>query len=96
MKTYKCTYAFSVAAETSYRTIYQMIRQYTTLWAWDNYNLKPGLTSFNGPFSGYTIRAEQIFSPHLSTGGSHDLTSKHKTTCAVHVDGHAQVSRWGE
>lgn len=93
MKGYKNTYAFSVAKELSTRTIYQMIRQYQTLWVWDNYNLKPGLTGFNGPFSGYTFSSDQMFYPHMTTGGSSFVTAKYKATCALYVDGHVQVRR---
>jgi prepilin-type N-terminal cleavage/methylation domain-containing protein len=80
MREYGNTYAFSISAN---------IKKYTSkdrnndkeLWVWDNFTLKPGLSGFRGPFSGYTIPTPDRVYPH-------PLGSHQKTVNDLYLDGH--------
>jgi prepilin-type N-terminal cleavage/methylation domain-containing protein len=63
MQAFGNTYAFSVAATLAYRN---PENQSTSVWVWDNYTLKPGLSGFRGPFSGYTIPQSERVMPHAT------------------------------
>ncbi|WP_145248393.1 DUF1559 family PulG-like putative transporter [Aeoliella mucimassa] len=63
MLLYGNTYAFSVAASLKKRI---PPNPKTSIWVWDNFSLKPGLSGFRGPFSGYTIRSSERVYPHGS------------------------------
>jgi prepilin-type N-terminal cleavage/methylation domain-containing protein/prepilin-type processing-associated H-X9-DG protein len=67
MQAFGNTYAFSVAASLRERN---PENQSTSLWVWDNFSLKPGLSGFRGPFSSYTIRAEDRVHPHATLRSS--------------------------
>jgi type II secretory pathway pseudopilin PulG len=34
------------------------------LWVWDNFSMRPGLSGFRGPFSGYSIPTKKRVYPH--------------------------------
>jgi prepilin-type N-terminal cleavage/methylation domain-containing protein len=62
------TYAFSIAQAlekwTSKNRTYKDRGDGAGLLVWDNWNIRPGLTSFRGPFSGYTYTTKQQVFPH--------------------------------
>lgn len=64
-RAHRNTYAFSVAAALDKKN---PANQSTTLLAWDNYNLHPGLSGFRGPFPGYTIPQTQRIYAHRGAG----------------------------
>lgn len=66
MKRHRNTYAFSIAKSLSSRN---PPNQKTSLWVWDNFSLKPGLSGFRGPFSAYTIKSSERVYPHGSLRG---------------------------
>jgi prepilin-type N-terminal cleavage/methylation domain-containing protein/prepilin-type processing-associated H-X9-DG protein len=79
MQAYGNTYAFSRAAVLEKRDPEEPS---TILWVWDNFNFKPGLSGFRGPFSRYTIKAEDQVQPH-STWRSAGYN-------ALYLDGHVE------
>jgi prepilin-type N-terminal cleavage/methylation domain-containing protein len=99
MQQYRNTYAFSISAYLTTKTLFQISRNDTQRqvpWVYDNYSWQPGLTGFKGPFSGYTIIAKQRYYPHLTTGGSLLTTRKEGATCALYLDGRVGVRRVSE
>jgi prepilin-type processing-associated H-X9-DG protein len=79
MQDYGNTYAFSVAKTLTEKNPDD---KSTILWVWDNYTLKPGLTGFIGPFSGYTIKQEDRVQPHA--------TLRSAGYNALFLDGHVE------
>jgi prepilin-type N-terminal cleavage/methylation domain-containing protein len=75
---YGNTYAFSTAAVLEKNK--NPPNQQTSIWVWDNYSLKPGLSGFMGPFSGYTIPTKDRIQPHSTLRGPGYNT--------VYLDGH--------
>lgn len=73
------TYAFSIASVLAKRN---PPNQKTTIWVWDNFSLKPGLSGFRGPFSGYTIPTNKRVFPHGSLRSSGYNT--------LYLDGHVE------
>lgn len=64
MQQYLNTYAFSVAGKLEDRNPED---QETSVWVWDNFNFKPGLSGFRGPFGKlYTLPKEEQVYPHHS------------------------------
>jgi prepilin-type processing-associated H-X9-DG protein len=63
MKRYENTYAFSIAESLRKRN---PPNQHTSIWVWDNYSFKPGLSGFRGPFSSYTLSTSERIQPHSS------------------------------
>jgi len=64
MQQYQNTYAFSVA-----QTLFDRNPENQEIgpWVWDNFNFKPGLSGFRGPFKlGYTLPKEEQVYPHHS------------------------------
>jgi len=76
------TYAFALRSDltSSYRT-----KHPNTLMVWDNFTLKPGLSGFRGPFSGYVIPASQRAYTHRSPDG------KTHTVAELYAGGHVDV-----
>jgi prepilin-type N-terminal cleavage/methylation domain-containing protein/prepilin-type processing-associated H-X9-DG protein len=60
-RAYQNTYAFSIATVLAKRNPPD---QPTTLFAWDNSTLYPGLSGFRGPFVGYTIPTSKRTNAH--------------------------------
>jgi prepilin-type N-terminal cleavage/methylation domain-containing protein len=58
------TYAFSIAGGLDEWTSIHRARKPDGLVVWDNYTLRPGLSGFRGPFSGYSIPSAQRSYPH--------------------------------
>lgn len=81
MRDYRNTFAFSIAATL---TKLNPPNQDTTLFAWDNYTLYPGLSGFRGPFLGYSIPAAKRVVPHV---GSFIGPVGYN---ALYLDGHTQ------
>jgi prepilin-type N-terminal cleavage/methylation domain-containing protein/prepilin-type processing-associated H-X9-DG protein len=73
------TYAFSVAEILKNRFNED---EAGTLWVWDNFSLKPGLSGFRGPFSGYQIKADERVFPHA--------TLRSSGYNALYLDGHVE------
>lgn len=63
MKVHQNTYAFSIAESLKKR---HPPNPQMAIWVWDNFSLQPGLSGFRGPFSKYTIPANQRVYPHGS------------------------------
>ena len=63
MQTNGNTYAFSISDVLDSRNPESTS---TTIFVWDNYTLKPGLTGFRGPFSGYAIPTNERTMPHAA------------------------------
>lgn len=82
MQEYRNTYAFSVASILEQRN---PENQETSLWVWDNFNFKPGLSGFRGPFNGYTIPAKDRIDPHWSW--------KQDGYNALFLDGHVEYKQ---
>jgi prepilin-type N-terminal cleavage/methylation domain-containing protein/prepilin-type processing-associated H-X9-DG protein len=79
MQMLRNTYAFSVATILEQRN---PENQETSLFVWDNFNFKPGLSGFRGPFNGYTIPAAEQVYPHW--------TWKQKGYNTLYLDGHVE------
>ena len=79
MQMLRNTYAFSVATILEQRN---PENQETSLFVWDNFNFKPGLSGFRGPFNGYTIPAAEQVYPHWSW--------KKKGYNTLYLDGHVE------
>src|SRR5690606_25982357 len=80
MTRYGVTYAFSISANLKKYTS-QGRRSATEVWVWDNFTLKPGLSGFMGPFSGYTIPTAERFYPHR-------LDNRYRSVNDLFLDGH--------
>jgi prepilin-type N-terminal cleavage/methylation domain-containing protein len=61
MRSYRNTFAFSVAPDLKQRN---PAKQDTTVFVWDNINFYPGLSGFRGPFRGYSIPTAKRVLPH--------------------------------
>jgi prepilin-type N-terminal cleavage/methylation domain-containing protein/prepilin-type processing-associated H-X9-DG protein len=77
------TYAFSIAQILQQHKIDDETLK-TTIWIWDNINLKPGLSGFRGPFSGYNIATSDQIVPHGITAPGYN---------ALWLDGHVEFKR---
>jgi prepilin-type N-terminal cleavage/methylation domain-containing protein len=80
MQEYGNTYAFSISASLKRYTSKDRRRE-LELWVWDNFTLKPGLSGFRGPFSGYTIPTAERQYPH-------QIGKNRKTVNDLYLDGH--------
>lgn len=78
-RAFRNTYAFSVATTLARRN---PPNQSTTVFTWDNYTFRPGLSGFRGPFTGYGIPAAQRTSPHAAFPASSAAYN------ALYLDGH--------
>lgn len=81
---FKNTYAFSVSTAVKEWTAKRRGRfsASRTFWVFDNYAIKPGLSGFRGPFSGYNFPETERRFPH---------TMKNKklgATNVLYLDGH--------
>jgi prepilin-type N-terminal cleavage/methylation domain-containing protein len=76
------TYAFALRSDltSSYRT-----KHPDTLVVWDNFSLRPGLSGFRGPFSGYTVPSAQQKFTHRSPSG------KQKAAVTLYSGGHVAL-----
>jgi prepilin-type N-terminal cleavage/methylation domain-containing protein/prepilin-type processing-associated H-X9-DG protein len=90
MRANKNTYAFSVlrqieesGSRSAFATSIHRGRNPAQPWAWDNYTLRPGLSGFRGPFSGYSVPTAQQYKPHRKSG-------KRRTVNMVFLDGHVE------
>lgn len=79
MQAFGNTYAFSVAQVLSHKNPEETS---TVMWVWDNFSLKPGLSGFRGPFSGYTINQNERVYPHGTLRG--------RGYNALYLDGHVK------
>ena len=79
MQEYGNTYAFSTSSRLEERNPEEMS---TILWVWDNFNFKPGLSGFRGPFSRYTIPSDERIQPHA--------TWRSAGYNALYLDGHVE------
>lgn len=77
-RAFRNTYAFSVATTLARRN---PPNQSTTVFTWDNYTFRPGLSGFRGPFTGYGIPAAQRMSPHAA------FPAKSAAYNALYLDG---------
>ena len=66
MAAYRNTYAFHLRDDvnSAYRS-----RNPNTIMVWDNFTLKPGLSGFRGPFSGYVIPTKEQSFTHRAPRG---------------------------
>lgn len=76
---YRNTYAFSVAQILNEKFPEE---PETILWVWDNFSLKPGLSGFRGPFSGYVLNTSERIQPHATQRG--------EGYNALFLDGHVE------
>ena len=76
------TYAFALRSDltASYRA-----KHPDTLMVWDNFTLKPGLSGFRGPFSGYVVPADKRAYTHRSPNG------RQRTVAELYTGGHVGV-----
>lgn len=73
------TYAFSVANILELRNPENLS---TSVWVWDNYTMKAGLSGFMGPFGGFTIKPEDRIQPHA--------TLRQAGYNCLYLDGHVE------
>jgi hypothetical protein len=79
MAAYRNTYAFHLRHDVNsgYRS-----KHPDTLMVWDNFTLKPGLSGFRGPFSGYVIPTDQRTYTHRAPRG------KYRAVVELYSGGH--------
>jgi len=79
MAEYRNTYCFSIRSDLtpSFRS-----KNPGTLMAWDNFTLKPGLSGFRGPFSGYVIPTASRAYTHRGEDG------RPRAVAELYVGGH--------
>jgi len=78
------TYAFSLAAGMKQTSIWRS-KHPDVLVVWDNFTLKPGLSGFRGPFSGYVYPlAERTFTHRTPNG-------KERGVVELYMDNHVAV-----
>jgi hypothetical protein len=82
MADYRNTYAFALRDDPT--SIYRS-RNPDTLMVWDNFTLKPGLSGFRGPFSGYVIPTAERTYTHRAPRG------KHRAVAELYVGGHVAL-----
>ncbi|GMV98193.1 MAG: hypothetical protein AMXMBFR83_25450 [Phycisphaerae bacterium] len=110
MRPYRNSYAFSFShpgyelKSTGQRGAWD--RKYTSLtmrqfgparnypWVWDNYNFRPALTGFFGPFNvGYSIPVDQRTYAHEYFDNQFGRSQRHKALNMLYLDMHVGVRR---